>query len=80
MDELTQQILELSKHTEEPASAGKPRLRKLFIAISLDKGLCGGVHSSVPKATRQALKFEPRVEGSKVVPVEADSPGDKSKA
>jgi len=28
---------------------------KLFVVISSDKGLCGGIHSSVTKATRRAL-------------------------
>jgi F-type H+-transporting ATPase subunit gamma len=32
----------------------KPK-RKLFICISSDKGLCGGIHSSVSKATRRTL-------------------------
>ncbi|EMD36858.1 hypothetical protein CERSUDRAFT_83893 [Gelatoporia subvermispora B] len=51
--------------------------RKLFLVISSDKGLCGGIHSSVSKATRRAI-------ADKDVPVEADSPimvvGDKAKA
>ncbi|RDB17148.1 ATP synthase subunit gamma, mitochondrial [Hypsizygus marmoreus] len=33
----------------------KPTPNKLFIVISSDKGLCGGIHSSVTKATRRAL-------------------------
>ena len=33
----------------------KPTPNKLFIIISSDKGLCGGIHSSVSKATRRAL-------------------------
>ncbi|GJE93092.1 ATP synthase F1 gamma [Phanerochaete sordida] len=48
--------------------------RKLFIVISSDKGMCGGIHSSVSKATRRAFKEQD---------VDADSPiavvGDKSK-
>lgn len=76
--------LELSKHTEPEESASASKARKLFIVVSSDKGLCGGIHSSVSKATRRALKSEPVVEGGKAVPVEADSPvmviGDKSKA
>ncbi|KAF9011741.1 ATPase, F1 complex, gamma subunit domain-containing protein [Cyathus striatus] len=50
----------------------KPTPNKLFIVVSSDKGLCGGIHSSVSKATRH---------GSTVSP---ESPiyiiGDKSKA
>jgi len=51
--------------------------RKLFVVISSDKGLCGGIHSSVSKATRRAFK-----EGDTLP--DADSPitiiGDKAKA
>lgn len=32
---------------------------KLFIVISSDKGLCGGIHSSVSKATRRAFANDP---------------------
>jgi len=74
--------IELSKHTEPEDSSAKQR--KLFLVISSDKGLCGGIHSSVSKATRRALKSEPVVEGAKPMSVDADSPvmvvGDKSKA
>ncbi|KAH9942369.1 ATP synthase F1 gamma [Epithele typhae] len=56
-----------------PEETGK---RKLFLVISSDKGLCGGIHSSVSKATRREF-----AEAGKV---ETDSPimviGDKSKA
>ena len=48
----------------------------MFLVISSDKGLCGGIHSSVSKATRRAFAEQDKVE--------ADSPvmviGDKSKA
>jgi F-type H+-transporting ATPase subunit gamma len=51
--------------------------RKLFIVISSDKGLCGGIHSSVSKATRRSINAGENG-GS------TDSPivviGDKSKA
>jgi F-type H+-transporting ATPase subunit gamma len=57
--------------TESPAKV------KLFVVISSDKGLCGGIHSSVSKATRRALKDTEN-------PVDENSPvmviGDKSKA
>jgi F-type H+-transporting ATPase subunit gamma len=39
----------------ENSPADKPTPRKLFIVVSSDKGLCGGIHSSVTKATRRAL-------------------------
>ena len=56
-----------------PEETGK---RKLFLVISSDKGLCGGIHSSVSKATRRAIAEKDKVD--------EDSPimviGDKSKA
>ncbi|KAL5478465.1 ATP3 [Sanghuangporus weigelae] len=56
-----------------PAEEGAKR--KLFLVISSDKGLCGGIHSSVSKATRRFYQ-----EGE----VDKDTPlmviGDKSKA
>ncbi|KAH9834755.1 ATP synthase F1 gamma [Rhodofomes roseus] len=59
------------------APAEDPAKRKLFIVISSDKGLCGGIHSSVTKATR-------RIFADTESSVESDSPimviGDKSKA
>jgi len=67
------------------ASPEEEPKRKLFIVVSSDKGLCGGIHSSVSKATRRALHEstlqgnEPSVAGS----ADPDSPvmviGDKSK-
>ncbi|KIK96895.1 hypothetical protein PAXRUDRAFT_272556 [Paxillus rubicundulus Ve08.2h10] len=63
---------EIFQHT--PAET--PAKRKLFIVVSSDKGLCGGIHSSVSKATRRAFADTEN-------PVDADSPimviGDKSK-
>jgi F-type H+-transporting ATPase subunit gamma len=51
--------------------------RKLFVVISSDKGLCGGIHSSVTKATRRILADPDNS-------VDPESPimviGDKSKA
>jgi len=74
--------IELSKHTESEESSAKQR--KLFIVVSSDKGLCGGIHSSVSKATRRALKSEPITEGGQAMSIDGDSPvmviGDKSKA
>ncbi|GLB39676.1 putative atp synthase subunit gamma [Lyophyllum shimeji] len=37
------------------STSDKPTPNKLFIVISSDKGLCGGIHSGVSKATRKAL-------------------------
>lgn len=48
--------------------------KKLFIVISSDKGLCGGIHSSVSKATRRAIAKEGASESPLIVI------GDKSKS
>ena len=66
----------------------KPTPNKLFIVISSDKGLCGGIHSSVSKATRRAFNNavdSPLADASvNDATVDASSPimiiGDKSKA
>ncbi|KAG2006975.1 ATP synthase subunit gamma [Coprinopsis cinerea AmutBmut pab1-1] len=42
---------EVFEHVPTDKAGGK----KLFIVISSDKGLCGGIHSSVSKATRKVL-------------------------
>ncbi|THH05946.1 hypothetical protein EW145_g4434 [Phellinidium pouzarii] len=59
----------------ENSAAEETPKRQLYLVVSSDKGLCGGIHSSVTKATRRAFK-----EGE----AEADTPimviGDKSKA
>ncbi|KAJ7281662.1 F1 complex, gamma subunit of ATPase [Mycena rebaudengoi] len=62
--------------------------QKLFIVISSDKGLCGGIHSSVTKATRRAFagSAESPLLSADKKPVDVDSAspimviGDKSKA
>ncbi|KAJ3483864.1 hypothetical protein NLI96_g6023 [Meripilus lineatus] len=59
------------------APAEQSGKRKLFIVVSSDKGLCGGIHSSVSKQTRRTF-------AEKDATFETDSPimviGDKSKA
>jgi F-type H+-transporting ATPase subunit gamma len=76
---------EVFKHTP----ADKPSSNKLFLVISSDKGLCGGIHSSVSKATRRALSNDPdtplkdaeTVDSAQVDPQSAVMViGDKSKA
>jgi F-type H+-transporting ATPase subunit gamma len=74
----------------ENSPADKPTPRKLFIAVSSDKGLCGGIHSSVTKATRRALANAPdsplasSSNAESAAQVDPQSPimviGDKSKA
>jgi len=62
----------------------KPTPNKLFVVVSSDKGLCGGIHSSVSKATRKAIAGHPESLLPAGTEVNADSPvaviGDKSKA
>ncbi|KAF8625074.1 hypothetical protein AX15_005556 [Amanita polypyramis BW_CC] len=63
----------------------KPSSNKLFLVMSSDKGLCGGIHSSVSKATRRALTNDPEtpLAGRDDANVDPESPvmiiGDKSK-
>lgn len=68
----SQNSLEIFEH----APSETPSKRKLFIVVSSDKGLCGGIHSSVSKATRRAIADPEK-------PIDPDSPimviGDKSK-
>ncbi|KAI6145161.1 ATP synthase F1 gamma [Pisolithus tinctorius] len=52
-----------------------PSKRKLFVVVSSDKGLCGGIHSSVSKATRRALAESDQADPASPVMVI----GDKSK-
>ncbi|KIY68999.1 ATP synthase F1 gamma [Cylindrobasidium torrendii FP15055 ss-10] len=65
------------------ASDIKPEGKNLFLVISSDKGLCGGIHSSVTKATRKALTGHPEspLPGTTIDP---ETPimvvGDKAKA
>lgn len=89
----TTNITELFKHAEPSAESTGSSPRKLFVVISSDKGLCGGIHSSVSKATRRimatgsvAQDVKPGAEpsGEKATIPAADSSivvvGDKSKA
>ncbi|KAF5325330.1 hypothetical protein D9619_009944 [Psilocybe cf. subviscida] len=77
-----------NKEVFEHVPSDKPTPNKLFVVVSSDKGLCGGIHSSVSKATRRAFN---NVEDSPLAglstndsTVGADSHvvviGDKSKA
>ncbi|KAJ7695190.1 ATPase, F1 complex, gamma subunit domain-containing protein [Mycena rosella] len=75
---------EVFAHSTSASSASN----KLFLVISSDKGLCGGIHSSVSKATRRAFAGSAESpllnDESKPVEVDGASPlmviGDKSKA
>jgi len=59
---------EVFKNTESPKDG-----RKLIVVVSSDRGLCGGIHSSVTKYTRRLIK-----EGNPESPLVVL--GDKSKA
>ncbi|KAF8909701.1 ATPase, F1 complex, gamma subunit domain-containing protein [Gymnopilus junonius] len=77
-----------NKEVFEHVPSDKPTPNKLFIVVSSDKGLCGGIHSSVSKATRRAVANAEDSPLAAAAPndsqVSADSPimviGDKSKA
>ncbi|KAJ7100902.1 ATP synthase F1 gamma [Mycena belliarum] len=78
---------EVFAHTAPDADADTADHKRLFLVISSDKGLCGGIHSSVSKATRRALNSledSPLMAGPSPVKVDPASTvmivGDKSKA
>lgn len=60
---------ELFQHAEATPEQTSEHPRKLFVVVSSDKGLCGGIHSSVSKGTRRLLAT-----GS----IAVDGPGGKS--
>ncbi|KAA1474536.1 ATP synthase F1 gamma [Dentipellis sp. KUC8613] len=66
-----------NKEVFENSNPEEAPKRKLFLVVSSDKGLCGGIHSSVTKAARRAI-------ATGEFGAEADSPimviGDKPKA
>lgn len=55
MDVYFNWVDEIRTEVFEHVPSDKPTPNKLFVVISSDKGLCGGIHSSVSKATRRAL-------------------------
>ena len=50
-------LVELFKNSEIGSDSGDAKV--LYVAISSDRGLCGGIHSSVTKATLRALNKNP---------------------
>ena len=72
------QNTEVFEHANDKAGGNK-----LFIVVSSDKGLCGGIHSSVSKATRRALANDAESPLENDKSVDPASPiaiiGDKSK-
>jgi len=70
---------EVFSNSEAVAPSGG---RELFVVVSSDKGLCGGIHSSVSKRTRNELA---KISPSAADPESTDGPavvvlGEKSKA
>merc|ERR1712038_756685 len=55
-----------------PAEAGQ---KELYVALTSDRGLCGGVHSSICKAIRNELLEKPSLDNVAIICV-----GDKSRA
>merc|ERR1711981_113138 len=55
-----------------PAAAGG---KQLYVAMTSDRGLCGGVHSNVCKTIRNELQTKPNVDNVGIICV-----GDKSRA
>jgi len=47
---------EIFKHAD---LSEQPDAKILYVAISSDRGLCGGIHSSISKATRKAFEEAP---------------------
>jgi len=64
-------VYEHSEAEKTESEGGKKK--KLYIVVSSDRGLCGGIHSSVSKATRRAIAEDPSESHIVVL-------GDKSKA
>merc|ERR1711983_269202 len=58
--------------TEETAAAGG---KELYVALTSDRGLCGGVHSSICKTIRNELLEKPNLDNVGIICV-----GDKSRA
>jgi len=52
-----------------------PKPGTLILAVTSDRGLCGGVHSSVAKKIRAIMKTDPNAQNIRIVCI-----GDKSKA
>lgn len=53
----------------------KPQPKELYVALTSDRGLCGGVHSSICKTIRHELNAKPSLENVGIICV-----GDKSRA
>ncbi len=57
------------------AGEENPKPGTLIVAVTSDRGLCGGVHSAVAKKIRAIMKTDPNAQNIRIVCI-----GDKSKA
>merc|ERR1712020_129549 len=70
-----QAFYEQAKVGEDPEGAPAPAGKELYVAITSDRGLCGGVHSSICKTIRNELLEKPSLDNVGIICV-----GDKSRA
>jgi F-type H+-transporting ATPase subunit gamma len=70
-----QAFYEQAKVGEDAEGAPAPAGKELYVAITSDRGLCGGVHSSICKTIRNELLEKPSLDNVGIICV-----GDKSRA
>merc|ERR1711881_44709 len=70
-----QAFYEQAKVGEDPEGAPAPAGKELYVALTSDRGLCGGVHSSICKTIRNELLEKPSLDNVGIICV-----GDKSRA
>merc|ERR1711994_576691 len=70
-----QAFYEQAKVGEDPEGAPAPAGKELYVALTSDRGLCGGVHSSICKTIRAELLQKPNLDNVGIICV-----GDKSRA
>lgn len=70
-----QAFYEQAKVGEEAEGVPAPAGKELYVAITSDRGLCGGVHSSICKTIRAKLLAKPNLDNVGIICV-----GDKSRA
>jgi len=70
-----QAFYEQAKVGEDPEGAPTPAGKELYVALTSDRGLCGGIHSSICKTIRNELLEKPSLDNVGIICV-----GDKSRA
>merc|ERR1712072_1189797 len=70
-----QAFYEQAKVGEDPEGAPAPAGKELYVALTSDRGLCGGIHSSICKTIRNELLEKPSLDNVGIICV-----GDKSRA